>query len=476
MHAIAALGAGVVAFFAVGLLFPAGVALIHAEWRSLEAMALLILGYGFFSGATLMAVAPRVRRLSRAEVFYATIVMWLALVAAAVPAFLLVENMPLSQAVFEASSAATTLGLHFSLLSEMSSTMVLYRGMIAWQGGLLTLLLAVYVLGRYEVGGTPNRHLRYILHSFESGVPRIVQTFFEVFIPYLALTLLCAAVLVFARTGTEDALNVALNIVSTNGFVPLQTGASVLNNVAGEIVLMVFMIIAATSIVWHRTLLNRRWQQARDQAEMATFLLLLVLVGGTVMIVALAVPVEHFTAGEAALNAVFDVVSIMTTTGITHDTRYGIGLPFVLVMAIALVGGCSYSTSGGVKVFRLSAMLRHSANEIRRLVFPHVVLARSVDEDPQELRAAKAVWSAFFLALLGIVLAMMFFSMQGVELSSSLWLAVGAFSSTGNLVAGAIRDSFEGIPPANTMLTISVVAVAARIELLVVLAAIARTK
>lgn len=470
MPTVLALAAAVVAFFALALLLPAAAAAISRDWRALEALLLVAAAYGFFASISIMTLMPKLRRLSRAGVFSSTVSMWIALVLAAVPPFLLIENLSLTQAVFEATSAATTLGVSFRPLAQTSDTMAFYRGMVAWQGGLLTLILAVYVLGRYEVGGTPNRHLRYILHSLQSGDPRIVQTFFEVFVPYLALTLICAATLVISRTDPADAINMAINVIATNGYVSVQTGSTTLNNMGGELVLLIFMLIGATSIVWHRALLSRRWMQAREQTEMYVFLITVTVICAVVSLINLLVPVEQYSTWASVFNGVFDVVSIMTTTGITHDPRFGVRLPFELILAIAFVGGCSYSTSGGFKVFRLNAMLNHSANEIHRLIYPHVVLSNSFEGDSVAREINRAIWSAFFVAILTLVVATLLFSAQGVSFTSSLGLAVGAFSSTANIV----RQSIDGPPPDGVLLTVSAVALAARIEMLVLLAAFGR--
>lgn len=476
MPSIIALAAAIFAFFAAAMLIPLAAAAIYGEWRAVEGFAIISVSYGFLSTIIIMTLAPRLRRLSRAGVFTATVTMWVSLVVAAIPAFMLIENTGPFTALFEAVSAATTLGTTLRPVAEMSATMTLYRGLVAWQGGLLTLLLAVYVLGRYEVGGTPNRHLRYILHSFQSGDPRIIQTFFEVFVPYLALTLMCAAALVVARTSPSDALNIALNISSTNGFLPINTGASVLNNAVGEIVLIVFMLLAATSIIWHRTLVNRRWRQAAEQGEMPAYMAFIAAIVAVGIFVSLIAPHEGYSGGETALGTAFDLVSIMTTTGITHDARFGIGLPFELILVLALIGGCSYSTSGGIKMFRFVAMLHHSANEIRRLVFPHIVLAHSVDLDPVEKRGASAVWGAFYVALLTIVVATIVLSLQGIDLAAGLGIAVGAFSSTGNLVSQSLASAGQQVPSPFVMLSIALLALVSRIELVVLLAAVVRAK
>lgn len=469
MVSIVALCGAVVAFFAVSLSLPAVSALITEDWLAFEIFLLLAVGYGLLSGLTIMALAPRLRRLTRAGVFIAAGLMWVSLSVAASLPFILIEGASPASAIFEAVSGLVTLGVTTRPLGDISAPMALYRGLIAWQGGLLTLILAIYVMGRYEVGGTPNRHLRYILHSSESGSPRFFQTFVEVFIPYTAITLACAAALVVARMTPIDAFNVALNVISTNGFVPLQTGATVLNNFAGEIIMMIFMMIGATSIIWHRSLINRRWAQAAEQTEARAFLILAAVLIVFASLVSLVTQAAENSPVRAVLNASFDMVSTITTTGITHDTRIGSSLPFELVLAIALVGGCAYSTSGGLKIFRLMSMVHHSTNEIKRLVYPHVILRRAMDQNDEELRLSKAVWSASFLTLMSLVAASLVFSLFDVGLAQSLGLAVGAFSSTGNLVGLNMGDASNGLT-----LAVAAFALLARIELLVVLAAIAR--
>lgn len=174
--------------------------------------------------------------------------------------------------------------------------------------------------------------------------------------------------------------------------------------------------------------------------------------------------------GGVVFNALFDTVSVMTTTGITHDQRFGIGLPFELVLAVGLVGGCAYSTSGGLKVFRLALMLRHSANEIRALVYPNLMLPGAVAHNAEMLRRSKAIWSASFLGLMTLVASAIIFSLHNIELAQALGLAVGTFSSTGNLVAQALDAPSDGL-----LGMVAFFALAARIELLVVLAALQRS-
>ncbi|MCD7061000.1 potassium transporter TrkG [Pelagibacterium xiamenense] len=472
MPTIGILAAGVFAIFAVGLIVPAIAAILEGNWRTLEALSLTMAGYGFLSAVTAFALWPRRRRLNRAGVFSTTIAIWLSLVVAATPVFILVEGHSLARAVFEAASAAVTLGVTVRPIEDISIAMGFYRGMTAWIGGLMTLLLAVYILGPYEVGGTPSGNLRLVQHARTETDPRFGQTLRSVIVPYASLTALCALLLVIFRVPPRDALIVAMSLMSTNGFVPHQTGASVLNNTGAEAIMMVFMVVGATSIIWQKMIRERRWTGTRDHEEGVLYLTALAIFVALAILGALIVSGPGANASRKAFNYAFDAISTMTTTGITHDRRVGIGLPFELVLLVVFVGGCSYSTAGGIKVFRLGTMLRHLGNELNRLVYPNAMLRDDVQYDPKPRAIAKSVWSAFFLAVLAITIGILLFAAQGVALPDAIALATGAFSQVGNMVSGALPGLGVGAVPDATLLTIAGLAIIARIEILVVLAAV----
>ncbi len=476
MPSITTLISSLIAFFSLMLIFPAIVAFATSDWQALTTFIFLALAYIIFAYLMMLAMASRFERVDRRNIFLITIIMWLVFVIISIPAFIMIEGLGLVRAIFEAVSAGVTLGVSFQLLERTSPAMELYRSLVAWQGGLLTLLFAVYVMGRYQVGGTPNSQLRYILHTSQTGNPRILKTFLEVFVPYMALTVVFAALLVIVHTDPVDALMISLNVLSTNGYLPIETGASVLNNIAGEIFMIIFMIIGATSIIWHRTIFVKKKNFSQPQSEAFMFLAFIVVISIFAILGAIFLLDDNLTLGRAIINNIFDVVSIMTTTGITYDERFGISLPIGLILALAMVGGCSFSTSGGFKIFRLLAMFKHSLDEINRLVYPHLMIEKTAKEDAHGQKITKAIWSALFVAVLTIMVATLLFSINSFDLSSSLSLAVGAFSSTGNLVSMGLGLESGEAPSNMVLLLLSFISFIARIELLVLLAAISHLK
>ena len=476
MNSITAVISALVIFFAVSLLLTAGIAFVYEDWQALETFLLLAVSLGFLASLSILSTFKKFRKISRINIFFTSIIMWLCLAILASLPFFTIEKLTPTHAIFEAVSAVVTLGVSFVPRADISLTMVFYRSILAWQGGLLTLLLCIYVLGRYQVGGTPNQNLRLVLHSSKNGNPRILRTFFEVFIPYFALTMVCAAALSLAGIKPNDAVNTALNILSTNGFMAVETGATILNNIAGEIILMVFMLIGATNILWHRAVFTKKWKNSVEHTEASTFLLTVLLMSLIAISSTAIFSSSDLGFFRVALNTSFDVVSLMSTTGITHDYRIGIGLPIELVFALAVVGGCAYSTSGGLKVFRMSAMFAHSKNEIKKLVYPHLVIAKSVDENKDELGLTKAIWSALFISVMSIMTFTLVLSLLGVNLVSALGASVGAFSSTANLLVSSLNLPVGEMPSDAIMISLSILSLIARIELLVVLAIFSRVK
>src|SRR5690606_8418519 len=110
--------------------------------------------------------------------------------------------------------------------------------------------------------------------------------------------------------------------------------------------------------------------------------------------------------------------------------------------------------------------------ELDRLVYPSAILRDDVQYDSEQRIIAKSVWSTFFLAVLTVTIGMLFFAAQGHALPAAMALSAGAFSQVGNLLASATPGLTEGIASDETLLTISALAVVARVEILVLLDAI----
>ncbi|MFT6659607.1 hypothetical protein [Maritalea sp.] len=452
--------------FALSLLAPFAVAVMGQDIVYIEGFGLLIISYIFLSLVVILAFNRKVAQLTRGGMFVMACCCWLTLIFAATIPFIMLENISIAGAFYESSSAATALGTTLLTPDAISTPMKVYRAITAWFGGLLTLALIVYVLSPYRVGGLPNRDLRFILHGTGTEGPQLFRTLAEIALPYFSLTLICLLILLFQGVRPLDAALAAAAALSTNGFLPTQSGGSVFNNRAAETTLIVFMMIGGTSIIWHRMLLARRfellWREHRESFG-AIFMILAI---GAFLALSTGLTTDR---SFDFVRHIFDVTAIMTTTGITHQSSQISSVPLLLAYMLALGGATTFSTSGGIKLYRLGVMLFNSIAEARQLVFPNAILSGRLNERFGKSGATKAIWSYFFLFILTLCVGILGFSALGLSFEKSFSSAVGSLSSVANLVeADAVRGE-------NGYLIggwIALVALAGKLEILVVLAAI----
>ncbi|MCF6326679.1 MAG: hypothetical protein L3J21_05235 [Devosiaceae bacterium] len=476
MPSIGVLLALVLMGFTIATLSGLGVGLLNGDAQAAEVFGILSLAYGIFSVFLYLVATSQPKQFRRAGVFVGAIAMWITLILAAMPAFIMLEQAHPIVAFFEATSASTTLGTSLVPVSQMSASMIFYRAMTAWLGGFMTLMLAVYVIGRYGVGGTPNRDLRFVLHGASRGNPRLGATFVEVAIPYFTASILCVIALMLVGVEPARAVLASMNALSTNGFSGWVSQGSYLDNRFGETILMIFMFIGASSIIWQRTISSRQFFQTHQQGESRNYLFIIF----GVIIAGITLSLANFPLGgnvaDDLFNRAFDIVATITTTGIVHNVSAGFSVPILFLIGLALVGGCSYSTAGGLKIFRVLAMVRHSKNEILRLVYPSQFIPGSVDTDETVFNSTKANWSAFFSAVIFIVFAMAILAVFGHEFTAALTISVGAFTSVGSLVSQNLFSVEGGGVPYVSLLWISIIGIVGRVELLVLLAAFSKNR
>ena len=463
---------------AAAMLVPALVAIALQE-AAAGAVFLLASGLiGFLSGAIFFALRGRERGLRRAESFSLTLLAWLVLAIAAAGPIAQIGGIDAVSALFEATSGLTTTGATvFERIDALPRSLVLWRAELQWLGGLLTLLTLVLVLAPAGVGGLPHQHVRIDPHRHGRHGRRVRDVIRTIVFGYLGITLACLVLLVGTGMPLFDAACVTLSTVSTGGFLPHDGTLSAYANPAAEFVLILFMLIGATSIVWHGQLVRARFASLRAHLES-----LLVVAAGLGIGLLYAVSFLNAAGGAAVLpiatalrEGLFTGVSLVTTSGFeARDGGFTI-LPVTAVMAITFVGGATFSTAGGVKVYRMGAMLVQAKRELARLIHPHSVPPSYLGEQRYSLDLMKAIWAQFCMAIGLVALTAALVTLDDVNVEDALTVAVGAFANMAALYTtdwpgGATLPAFSDFADRTKML-LAAVMILGRLEILVVFGA-----
>ncbi len=333
-------------------------------------------------------------------------------------------------AFFEAVSGFTTTGA--TILRDIESQphgILLWRAMTHWLGGMGILVLALAILpavglGTFQIfksespGPTP-----------EKLVPRMGRTAQILYTIYVAFTLVQIIALKAAGMDWFDSVTHAFATMGTGGFSTRNASIGGFANPAVEWVISLFMLLASINFsLYFELLMGNGKLLARDE-ELKLFFTIVVI---SVLVVTVNIRGLYESAGEALQNAVFHVLSIVSTSGFVADD-YGQWpeLSRAIIFLLTILGACAGSTGGGIKHIRLLVVLKYLRRNVYRLIHPQAMIPLRVNRRPVSEEMVHNVLG--FLVAYGLlfVLFTLILLTQGMDLISSSSAAATALSNVG---------------------------------------------
>ena len=413
--------------FSFSFLLPAAVALFFAE-RTLTTF-LSAFAITLISGLVLWLPLRGKRELRGGDGFLVTALFYLGLgMFGAIP-FWLGDALQLSftDAVFESISGLTTTGATTIVgLDQLPKSLLIYRQMLQWMGGMGIIVLAVAIYPMLGIGGMQ-------LYRTESAgpmkdnklTPRITETAKALWYLYIGLTAACALAYWYAGMSGFDAIAHSFSTVSIGGFSTHDSSMGYFDSGAVEAVAIIFMTLSGINFALHFLVWRRRNPLHYFQdVEVRVYLFVLALVA----IIVCAILWWHPGSSDDALrDGIFQAVSITTTTGFTTSNfaAWPSVAPILLLFA-AFAGGCAGSTAGGIKMIRVLMIYLQGMREVKRLIHPNGVFSIKLGRESVPDRRVDAVWSFFsvyvFFFLLSVCTLMIMSDMDFITAFS----AVGA--------------------------------------------------
>lgn len=340
-------------------------------------------------------------RLTRRDALFAVSVIWLGAGMAGALPFALGAHMAPTDAFFEAVSGLTTTGATVitDIETRLPRSLLLWRSLIQWLGGMGIVVLFVAVFPSLGAGGK---------HMFRGEVPgavaeglkpRIAETSYVLWKFYAAFTALEILLLSLLGMDVFDAICHAFTTMSTGGFSTLDASVGGFNEPMFEYVIAVFMLVGTVNYGLYYALLRGR--DIRVILRSTEFRAFVSIVVASVVLLSLLNLDLHGDPLTSFRNSLFLVATTISSTGYgTHD--YGAyGAPAMTIMILLMfVGGCAGSTAGGIKIERVVLMGKQSIAQVKKSFRPAVVqlvrMGRSVI-DSQVL----ADVTAFFVIYMG---------------------------------------------------------------------------
>ncbi|MBU4076146.1 MAG: TrkH family potassium uptake protein [Euryarchaeota archaeon] len=419
----------VIKFLGISLLAPLLVALYYQEPASIRIFAFSSI-LTFFTGLLLEKIfRSEFEELSNRESIVIVALGWFMAAMFGGGPFLLAGLSPVD-ALFESMSGFTTTGS--SILPDIeiySRSIIFWRGMTQWLGGMGIIVLVLAILPRIAVAG------RQMFKSEAPGPmkdklkPRLKDTAQILWWVYIIFTLLEIGLLYYAGMTMYDATVHSFSTLATGGFSSNNLSIGAYDNIKIELIIIVFMFIGGSNFnLFYRTL-NVNWKSLISDREFQAYTMIIL---ASTAVITMQLWGVGKTIEEAVRYASFQVVSIITTTGFAStDFALWPESTKIILLLLMFVGGSAGSTGGALKVVRIILLMKYGAREIYRSIHPKMVRPIRLGETviPEDVMQAILSFSILYiLVFLGTSLVL---SMLGLDFMTSISASATTLGNVG---------------------------------------------
>lgn len=369
------------------------------------------------------------------------------------------------QAYFESVSAITTTGASTLDADSLSRSLLLWRSVLQWFGGVFAATFAVVILAALNMTGTGVH--RSILFTLERGnlLPRLMNVGRIIGLIYLSLSVFCFLGLAISGTPIFESICLALTSVSTGGLTPRSGVLANYVHPFGGMIMGITCLLGAASIaiLWDAFRL-RSWIAYRRLVTNVEQRALLVMCAILILLGLIVVGPGHL------MTIILESMFFVSSAGFDYHV---IGIDMIAptpLIVIALIGGAALSTAGGLKIIRFLLLFRHFATDIGRLTHPSRVIPVKFRGRLIPDRAFLSIWMYFFgyTILLGLVI--LAFGLSGMDFELATIAGAAGLSNMGPLLTiTSLEASYSDFT--DTQLTLfSFIMLIGRVEVLALMA------
>jgi trk system potassium uptake protein len=417
---------------AVAMLLPIGIELFIYKTREWEEFAFSFFITGALGSLLILANrSPDRIELKVREAFLITSLCWiLTPLFAALPIYWSDLDLSYLDSWFEAVSAITTTGSTIiPNLDKASKGVLLWRAILQWLGGTGIILMAMIIFPSLKIGGMQLFRSEFSDKS-EKILPRVTQISSAITLVYVFFTVTCFFSLFMAGMEPFEALCHAMGTVSTGGLSTRDASIAFYDSISIEVITMVFMVLGSMPFVLFIRLWHGNPSALFKDSQVRTYLS--IVFGFSAIVFLWTWGHLGIAPGKALRDSVFTVVSLSSSTGFTTSdyTVWG-AFSCELLLLLSMVGGCTGSTSGGLKVFRLQVLVHVALSHLRQLRRPHGVYVPLYQGQkiPETVASSVLTFTTFyFFTAFCLSSLLMLFDLGMMDAFSA---AIAALSNTG---------------------------------------------
>lgn len=334
-------------------------------------------------------------------------------------------------AYFESMSGLTTTGATaIADLECLPKSILFWRAMMHWMGGIGIIVIFVALLPQIEGSAM------YLFNAEVTGfsntriMPRIRTTAVALFYIYLLMTIILTGILRGMGMSVYDAVYHACSAIATGGFSPYNSSVGYFHTPMIEYALSIFMLLAAGNFAVYYQVSQTGLKAIWEDLEFRTYVLTMLAI--SILITINIVMENGYSVADGFRTALFHVASFGSTTGFVAD-NYDLWPSFskMLLAATFLTGGCAGSTAGGIKICRWIVLIKTVAAELRRTLHPQMLLNVHYGKNRLPSVTIINIGRFFFTYVFLVALLSLVVTASGMTVEESLFGIASCMASVG---------------------------------------------
>lgn len=467
----------IILFVAAIMLIPLFIALGYGEERALKAFIYTLLIMVISSSILLLIVGRKKERLSigpKESYLFVTLTWILMSFFGALPLYFASTFTSFSDCYFEIMSGFTTTGATaLDNIEIVEKSILFWRNMTNWLGGMGIVVLFVAVLPAFGAKGTALIGAESVGPTKDKLTPQIRYTAMALWLIYIGLTILQTILLLLGGLDLFSALTVTFGTMGAAGFTPTNLSILSYNSPYVEWVCTIFMFLAGTNFALYFKLLKGDIKKVVKDGEFRLYF-------SIVLISSLLISINLFLSAGLSISksirdSFFQVVSIITTTGFT-STNYSLwpGFSQMILFVLSFVGGCAGSAGGGIKVIRIYAIFKLGKESILKRLHPKAITTTKIGEDKYSKEVLSSISGFIGLYLITFALGTIVVSLSGQDILTCISATITTIGNIG-VGIGGIGTSFSfSVFPDWTQWVFSFLMMVGRLEIFTVYALFTR--
>ena len=404
------------------------------------------------------------------QAFLITSLSWITVaIFGSLPFFFSNLNLTFTDSFFESMSGITTTGS--TIITNLENTpksILIWRALLQWLGGIGIIVMAITLMPLMNVGGML---LFKVLNSDSSNeiLPSSKEISIKLILIYISLTFICGLSYKIFGMSIFDSITHSMTTIATGGFSNYNESIGYFNSYKIEVVAILFIILGSIPFISYIKYISGNKKIFLKDSQITTFVKLIFI---SILILFIYLLFKDGIFSFSNLRSItFNVVSILTGTGyVTKEFDQWGSFPLFYFLILMFIGGCAGSTACGIKIFRIQLLYLFLINQLKKIIYPRGIFIIKYDNNNVDEKFMSSIISFIFLYITIFFIITALLSLSGLDFTTSISGAATSISNVGPGLGDQIgpNGNFSLIPNVSKWI-LSLAMILGRLELFAIL-------